>query len=364
MIEKMEEKKYTILSINPGSTSTKIALYENEEELFSINIEHSTEEIKSFAKVTDQLQFRERAIAGILTSMNVDKTKLSAVVGRGGIFPPLDAGGYLVEEKLKEMIYGVKEGEHASNLGALIADSIAAPLGIPAFIYDGVSSDEFTDVARITGFPEYKRRNISHVLNAKAMGRKYAKDQGVDYKDCKLIVAHLGGGITVSAHKDGKIIDAVSDDEGQFSPERSGSAALLFVIDTCFSGKYNRQEMRKKVRGGGGLKALLGTADCREVEKRISEGDEYAKLVYDAMAYNIGKAIGSLSTVFLGDVDGIILTGGIAHSKKLTKMISDRVSFIAPVHIYPGENEMESLTMGGLRILKGEEEAKIYKPRV
>ncbi len=359
----MDDKKYTILSINPGSTTTKIALYENEKELFSVNIEHSTEEIKSFARVTDQLEFREKAISKVLADMNVDEKKLSAVVGRGGIFPPIEAGGYLVEDNLKEMIYAVKEGEHASNLGALIADKIAAPLGIPAYIYDGVSSDEFTDVARIVGLPEYKRKNISHVLNTKAMGRKYAKDHGGKYEDYNLVMAHLGGGITVTAHKKGRMVDGISDDEGPFSPERAGSMALMFIIDTCYSGLYNRLEMRKKIRGNGGLKALLGTADCREVERRIADGDEHAKLVYEAMAYNVAKAIGSLSTVFKGDVDGIILTGGIAYSEMLTSMIKDSVSFIAPVHIYPGENEMESLSLGSLRILRGEEVAKIYKPR-
>lgn len=360
-MDKTQEKKYYVLSVNPGSTTTKIALYENEQELFSVNIEHSTEEVKAFAKVTDQLEMREEAVAKVLAEKNVDLSTLSAVVGRGGIFPPIEAGGYLVEENLKEMIYAVQEGEHASNLGALIADKIASPLGIPAYIYDGVTSFEFTEIATITGLPDYKRKNISHVLNSKAMARKYAQDQGSKYEDLNIIVAHLGGGITVTAHKDGRIIDAVSDDEGHFSPERAGSMALMHVIDTCYSGKYERSEMRKRIRGGGGLKAHLGTSDCREVEKRIAEGDEHAKLIYEAMAYTVAKSIGALSTIYQGELDAIILTGGIAYSKELTAMISKSVSFIAPVHVYPGENEMESLTMGGLRILKGEEEGKIFK---
>lgn len=357
------DKTHKILAVNPGSTTTKIALYENEKEIFSVNIEHSTEEVKKFAKVTDQLDMRKEAVAKILAEKNVDTSTLSAVVGRGGIFPPIEAGGYLVEEKLKEMIYAVKEGEHASNLGALIADSIAAPLGIPAFIYDGVSSYEFTEVAAISGLPEYRRKNISHVLNSKAMARKYAEDRGGKYEDYNLVIAHLGGGITVTAHKGGRIVDTVSDDEGHFSPERAGSMALMFIIDTCYSGQYDRAEMRKKIRGGGGLKAHLGTSDCREVEKMIADGDEHAKLIYEAMAYTVAKSIGSLGTVFGEKVDGIILTGGIAYSKDLTAMIGKNVSFIAPVHIYPGENEMESLSLGSLRILRGEEEAKIYKPR-
>ncbi|MFA7659760.1 MAG: butyrate kinase, partial [Anaerovoracaceae bacterium] len=241
-----------------------------------------------------------------------------------------------------------------------IAASIAEPLGIPAYIYDAVSSDEFCDLARVTGMPEFTRRNFSHVLNAKAMGRKYAKKADGSYSDYNLIIAHLGGGISISAHQKGRIMDSISDDAGPFSPERSGSMPLNFIVELCYSGKFTREEVLRKIRGGGGLKAHLGTADCREIEKRIVAGDEYAKLIYEAMGYQIAKGIGNICTVFDGPIDAIILTGGVAYSKMITEMVTKRVDFIAPVVLFPGENEMESLTLGALRILRGEESAKEY----
>jgi butyrate kinase len=258
------------------------------------------------------------------------------------------------------MIYGDKVVDHASNLGALIAASIADPLGIPAYIYDAVSADEFCDLARVTGFPEYSRRNFSHVLNTKAMGRKYAKEKGGAYSDFNLIIAHLGGGISISAHKKGRIIDSISDDGGPFSPERSGSVPLNFIVELCYSGKYTKGEVLRKIRGGGGLKAHLDTADCRQIEERIAAGDEHAKLVYEAMGYQIAKGIGTICPVFDGPIDAIILTGGVAFSKMITDMVKEKVSFIAPVAVYPGENEMESLTLGALRILREEEVAREY----
>ncbi len=353
--------KFLILSINPGSTSTKIAIYENENELFCTSIDHSITELKDYEKITEQLDFRTKVVLMELERQKTNLFELSAVVGRGGMLPPVSAGGYLINEAMKSTIYSDKMIDHASNLGALIASSIAEPLGIPAYIYDAVSSDEFCDLARVTGMPEFTRRNFSHVLNTKAMARKYAAERGGSYGDYNLIIAHLGGGISVSAHQKGRIIDSISDDGGPFSPERSGSLPLNFIVEMCYSGKYTKGEVLRKIRGGGGLKAHLGTADCRQVELMIEGGNKHAELVYEAMGYQIAKGIGNICTVFDGPIDSIILTGGVAYSGMITDMVSKRVSFIAPVVIYPGENEMESLTLGALRILRGEEEAKEWE---
>lgn len=351
---------FRILAINPGSTSTKIAFYEDEAEMFYSNIQHKQEDLRGYGAITNQLDFRKETVLNEIKCKDLNLATLSAVVGRGGMFPPLLAGGYIVDENMKRMIYSDKIGDHASNLGALIAASIADPLGIPAYIYDAVSADEFCELARITGMPEFTRRNFSHVLNTKAMGRKYAWENGGNYKDYNLLMAHLGGGISISAHQKGRIIDSISDDGGPFSPERSGSIPLDFIVDMCYAGKYTKAQVNRKIRGGGGLKAHLGTADCREVEKMIAGGDEHAKLVYQAMGYQIAKGIGNLSTVFDGPIDAIILTGGVAYSKMITDMVIKRVKFIAPIVVYPGENEMKSLSLGALRILRGEEKAMNY----
>ncbi len=351
---------YRILSVNPGSTSTKIALYEDEWELYSAGIEHSTDDLQCYGRVTEQLDYRTEAVLTELEKHNTSLKELSAVVGRGGMLPPVRTGGYLINERMKQTLYGDSVVEHASNLGALIAGSIAEPLGIPAYIYDAVSADEFSSLARVTGFPEYFRRNFSHVLNSRAMARKYAKEKGGDYTDFNLIIAHIGGGISITAHQKGKIVDSIGDDGGPFSPERSGSVPLQFIVELCYSGKYTKAEVLRKIRGGGGLKAHLGTADCRQVEERIAAGDSHAKLVYEAMGYQIAKGIGNICTVFDDPIDVIILTGGVAFSKMLTDMVTKRVAFLAPVLIYPGENEMESLTLGALRILRGEETAREY----
>lgn len=349
---------YRILSINPGSTSTKVALYENEEPHFVTNIVHTAKELADYDKITAQLAFRRDRVVEELENKRVEMGGLSAVVGRGGLLPPVHAGGYLVNRVMKDLLLGDQLGAHASNLGALIADAIASPLGIPAYIYDAVSSDEFNELARITGIPEITRRSYCHVLNSKAMCRKYAAYHGKAYEDLNLLVAHLGGGISISAHQKGLIIDSISDDGGPFAPERSGSVPLNYIVDLCFSGRYTEAEIKKKIRGGGGLKALLGTADCREVEERIALGDDYANLVYRAMGYQIAKGIGNLCTVFDGPIDAIILTGGVAYSEMMSNMIIRRVEFLAPVAVMPGENEMESLSLGALRILRGEEEAR------
>lgn len=351
---------YSILAINPGSTSTKIALFEDEKLIFFDQAEHSDEDFAVFPDVLDQLDFRYEVLRSILKKHQVALSDLNAVVGRGGLLPPVNSGGYLVNERLKNVILSGNLSPHASNLGALLADMIADPLEIPAYIYDSVSSDEFREVAMITGIPEFLRHSQCHVLNSKAMGRKVAEKHGKRYEDLNLIIAHLGGGISIGAHEKGKIIDSIGDDAGPFSPERTGGLPLLYIVDLCFSGQYTKKEMYRKIRGMGGMKAHLGTHDCRLVEKMIDEGNKKAKLIYEAEAYQIAKGIGELAPVLSGKVDYIILTGGIAHSKMMTDMIQERVAFIAPVEIMPGEMEMEALALGALRILRGEEFPSIF----
>lgn len=351
---------FKILAINPGSTSTKIAIYENEIEKYIETIDHSDEELAPFAYITDQFEFRKLHILSTIKAAGLDISNLSAVVGRGGMLPPVHAGGYYVNETMKETITNGTLLPHASNLGALIADAIAAPLGIPALIYDSVASDELNDIARITGMPEISRRSFTHVLNTKAMARKVAAKYGKKYEEMNFLVAHLGGGISINAHEKGRIIDVITDDGGPFSPERAGSIPLSYIVDMCYSGQYDKRALSKKLRGTGGLKAHLGTHDCRIVEKMIAEGDEKAKAVYEAMAYQICKGIGEMAPVLSGDIDAIILTGGVAYSKMLTTWVVERVKFIAPVEIMPGENEMESLSFGALRILRGEEICREY----
>ncbi|MHC1723856.1 MAG: butyrate kinase [Aminipila sp.] len=351
---------YKILSINPGSTSTKVALYEDEMFIFSENIEHAGEELDKYDEIIDQLNFRAEAIQSILSKHGVVLSELAAVVGRGGLLPNMHAGGYFVTQHLREVILSGQASPHASNLGALLAYEIAEPLGIPSYIYDAVTADEFEEIAKITGFPDVRRQSMCHVLNMKSMSRKVAQKYGKKYEDMTLLVAHLGGGISIGLHKGGKIIDAIRDDSGPFSPERSGSIPLLYIVEMCYSGIYNRKEITKKIRGMGGLKAHLGTADCRKIEKMIEAGDEKAKLLYEAQAYQVAKGIGELAPVVNGKVDFIILTGGVAYSKMMTDMITARVKFIAPVEIMPGEDEMEALTLGALRILREEEKAREY----
>lgn len=352
---------YKILAINPGSTSTKIAYYEDKMQIFCESIDHDHKELEKFEKITDQFELRKNLVLEVVANHNIDLKELSAVVARGGLIVPLKAGGYLVTEDMKNRIINGPVIPHASNLGALIAEAIANPLEIPAYIYDAVSSDEMDDFAKITGLAEIKKESLCHVLNSKAMARKAAEDLGKDYKDCNFVVAHLGGGISISAHKKGRICDLIADDCGTFSPERAGSIPLVQMVDLCYSGKYTNKEMQKKIRGNGGLKSLLNTSDARQVEQMIKDGDDNAKKIYYAMAYQIAKGIGHLSVIFKGNLDGIILTGGVAYSKMLTEWIKDYVSFLAPVHILAGENELESLAFGVLRILKGEEEATPYK---
>lgn len=353
---------YRLLIINPGSTSTKIAIYDNEKPVLEETLRHSTKELAKYEKIYDQYEFRKNIILETLNEKGINLTKLSAVVGRGGLLKPIDGGTYKVNERMLEDLKVGVLGEHASNLGGILAHEIASQLNIPAFIVDPVVVDEMEDVARISGMPELERKSIFHALNQKAVARRAAKELGKAYNEVNLIVAHLGGGVSVGAHKKGRVVDVNNalDGEGPFSPERTGGLPVGDLAKLCFSGKYTLAEMKKKIKGNGGLVAYLGTNDAREVVKMIQNGDKKAELVYKAMAYQVAKEIGSLAAVLEGKVDGIILTGGIAYDKEFTKWIIDRVSFIAKVFVYPGEDEMIALAEGGLRVLRGEEEAKEY----
>lgn len=358
------ERKY-VLVINPGSTSTKIAIYENYERRAQENLNHETTELEKYDKITDQYEYRKEMIVNWLNDQNFGPSKLIAVVGRGGLLRPMPSGTYKVTEPMiKDLIIGY-QGEHASNLGGMIANAIAKAEGIEAFIVDPVAVDEFEDIARISGMPEIKRKSLLHALNIKAIAHSVAEDAGKRVEDMNMVIAHLGGGISVVPLRSGRMIDANNANEmGPFSPERTGGLPVGDVAKICFSGKYDFAELKRKLRGKGGMTAYLGTNDAREVLKRIENGDEHAKLIFDAMGYQIAKEIGAMATALKGKVDAVVLTGGVAYSKYLTDYIKERVEFIAPLIVKPGEDEMEALNQGVQRVLKGEEAAKIYEKEV
>jgi len=354
-----------ILVINPGSTSTKVAIFKNDENLFQKNLSHSAEEVARFARVTDQFEYRKAMILEWLKEIGISTGSLAAVVGRGGLLKPMPGGTYKVTAAMIEDLKIGIQGEHASNLGGIIAKAIADPEGIPALITDPVATDEMDDIARISGLPELPRRSLVHALNIKAVARRAAKDMGKGYADFNFIMVHLGGGISIAPLRKGKILDVNgADDGGPFSPERTGGLPVGELMKLCYSGKYTYAEMRKKVIGKSGLVAYLGTNNARDVVKLIEEGDKNADLIFDAMAYQIAKEIGAMAAVLKGEVDAIVLTGGLAYSELLCERISRRVGFIAPVKVYPGEDEMLALAEGAVRILKGEEQAKIYEEEV
>ena len=355
---------YKILAINPGSTSTKIAVYKNNKSIFLKNIKHSADDLKGFSKIADQFEFRKEIILKELKEADIQIDKISAVVGRGGLIKPIESGVYEVNERMKTDIMNCIMGEHASNLGALIADDIAQSIpSAKAYIADPVVVDELEDVARIAGHPKFKRVSIFHALNQKAIARIYAKTIDKKYEELNLVVAHLGGGISVGAHKLGKVIDVNNalDGDGPFSPERSGSLPSHQLAKLCFSGEFTYDQVKKMITGQGGLVAHAGTNDAYEVEMKAKAGDEKAKLIQDAMAYNIAKWIGASAAVLKGKVDAILLTGGIAHNPDIVDYIKEMVGFIANVVVYPGEDEMQALAMNGLMVLRGEVEPKIYR---
>lgn len=355
-------KVFKILTINPGSTSTKIAVFDNEYLVFEKTLRHSSEEIGKYEKISDQFEFRKTVIEDALTEGGIKTSDLDAVVGRGGLLKPIEGGTYIVNEAMIDDLKVGVLGEHASNLGGIIAKEIGDAVNVPSYIVDPVVVDEMDDVARISGSEDIDRKSIFHALNQKATARRAAKELEKEYFDCNFIVAHMGGGISVGAHEKGKVIDVANalDGEGPFSPERSGGLPVGDLVKMCFSGKYTQDEIKKKIKGNGGLVGYLNTNDGREVESRIEAGDEKAKLVYEAMAYQVSKEIGSCASVLKGNVDAILLTGGIAYSKMFTGMIEERVNFISDVKVYPGEDEMIALAQGGLRVLNKEEEPKNY----
>ena len=342
---------YRLLVLNPGSTSTKAAVYEDEHPIAGKSMVHTNQDLAPYPNLYDQMDYRVALVRLWLAQEGFDLSTLSAVVGRGGIIPHIVAGGYEVNEELADCLRHHTVFDHASNLGGLMARAFAQPLGIPAYIYDAVTSDELLPEARVTGFKEVTRTSFCHVLNARATGHKYAQAMGRRYGDMNLVIAHLGGGISISAHSHGRIIDSVSDDAGPFSPDRSGSLNMLYVVDLCYSGKYTKKEMLKKLRGEGGMSALLGTHDCQEIERRIENGDEWAALVYKAQALQISKGVGIMLGCFTELIDAVILTGGLANSKMLTGMVIDYLHNLVKVVVIPGENEMEALALGALRIL-------------
>lgn len=353
---------YILLTLNPGSTSTKIGVYEDETPVLVKVLRHSLEEIGHFSSIYEQLEFRKESILNCLKENDFDIKTLSAVVGRGGLLRPIEGGTYLVNEvMLRDLKIGV-QGHHACNLGGIIADEIAKDLSIPAFIVDPVVVDEMEDIARILGIKEIERKSIFHALNQKAVAKRYALENKKKYEDLNLIVAHMGGGISVGAHRLGRVIDVNNalDGEGPFSPERSGSLPVSELIKLCFSGKYTYEEMRKKITGKGGLIAYLNTNDVRKVREDARCGNKKAEILLEAMAYQVAKEIGKCAAVLCGKVDVIILTGGIAHEKEMVENIIDRVSFISEVAVYPGEDELLALAQGGLRVLRGEEQVKLY----
>ncbi|MDR1417177.1 MAG: butyrate kinase [Prevotellaceae bacterium] len=352
-----------ILAINPGSTSTKIAVFEQDKNVFQVTLRHSAEELKPFAQVAEQFSFRREVILSELQKANINVDEVSVVVGRGGIVKPIASGVYEVNEAMKADLYSAKYGEHASNLGALIADDIARSLpAAKAYIADPVVVDELQDVARVTGLPVFTRKSIFHALNQKAIARTYACEQGKKYEELNLIVAHMGGGISVGAHRKGKVVDvnnAIGGD-GAFSPERTGTTPALQLLEACFSGKYTKAELSKLLVGGGGLVAHLGTNEAQKVAARAEQGDEQARLVITAMSYQVGKEIGAAAAVLHGNVDAILITGGIAHNALVTNYIKQMVEFIAPVVVYAGEDEMSALAASVTQMLEGKLPLKTY----
>jgi len=355
-------KDYRILVINPGSTSTKVAMFSNEQLLFDKKIEHNIKKLFNSNKIIDQYHFRQDIILNFLKEKGIDLSTLNAVVGRGGLLKPIASGTYRVNKKMLEDLRKGVSGEHASNLGGILAYGIAENLFIPAYIVDPVVIYEMKPVARISGMPEIPRISIFHALNQKAVSRKAALDLGKKYEKVNFIVVHLGGGISVGIHCKGKVVDVNNalNGEGPFTPERSGGIPAGGLVNLCFSGKFTKDEIIKKIKSKGGLVAYLNTNDVREVVKMIKQGDKKAKLILEAMAYQVAKEIGAAATVLKGQIDAIILTGGIAYANEFINLIKDRISFLSLVMVYPGEEEMLALCEGALRVLRGEEVEKIY----
>lgn len=350
------------LIINPGSTSTKIGVFEDESLLFEETLRHTTEEISSYATIVDQKDFRKKIITDLLEEKSFDIKTLDVVVGRGGMLKPIPGGTYAVTDELLHDLEIGKQGQHASNLGGILAREIGDEIGVPSYIVDPVVVDELQTVARYSGVPELPRTSVFHALNQKAVAKRYAKEAGKTYESLRLIVVHMGGGVSVGAHMGGKVVDVFNalDGDGAFSPERAGAVPSGALIKMCFSGEYTEKEIYGKIVGKGGFNAYLGTNDMRNVTKMANEGDAHAAEVKEAFLYQVAKDIGSMACVLEGRVDQIIVTGGIAYGADVVANLKEKAGWIAPFTVYPGEDELLALAQGGLRVMNGEEEAMVY----
>ncbi|MEG0285131.1 MULTISPECIES: butyrate kinase [Vagococcus] len=350
-----------VLVINPGSTSTKVAYYEDKKEILNKNVFHETSELSKFATIADQYGYRMELIQSFLEEEGIDYTQIDAAVGRGGALPPVEAGAYMVNDEMIDWLVNGTKTHHASNLGAILANGFRekSEKSCIAMIYDPITVDQYHELARVSGLKGVNRTSIGHALNMRAIALKTAEDLGKPYEESNLIVAHLGSGSTISAHENGRMIDYSLDDEGPFSVERTGSLSLKEFIPFCY--QMTQAEVTAWTRKEGGMISYLGTNSGIEVEERIVAGDDEARLVLEAMAYQVAKGIGELSTVLKGKVDQIVITGGLAYSDRLVDWVKERVEFIAPVSSVPGEFEMEALRNGALRVLSGEEQAKEFK---
>lgn len=354
------EHKRRILTINPGSTSTKLALFEDETELFKRELDIRAEDVAHCTLMIQQLDIRMASIRAFIQETGLDLTSLDLIVARGGSIHGVRSGAYRIDAHVDAMLRYCPRSQHVSSLAAIIAYQLSQESGVPAIFYDAPSADDADEIMHYTGLPECRRFVTSHCLNSKMVAREVAKNMGRAYEDCNFIVAHLGGGITMAFHSGGRMIDTLLDDAGPMSPQRAGRIPVTDVINLCYSGQYTKAEMANKMRGKGGLVAWFGVNDARDVEAMADAGDQMARDVLWYMAYQIAKGIGELSVVQGGKLDRIILTGGLAWSKRITDWVKERVEFLAPVVVIPGEREMLALAQGGLRVLRGEEEAKRY----
>jgi butyrate kinase len=349
-----------VLAINPGSTSTKFGLYTRQGADWVRTIRHGDEELSRFGgrPMIARLEYRAEMIARALVESGYRPGSVAGVAGRGGLLPPVTCGTYVVDEAMVEELRLARRGEHASNLGALLALRFAQAAGVNAYIVDPVTADEWQDCARLSGSPLIERSPIGHVLNTRAVARRYAREQARPYESMRLIVAHMGSGITVSAHREGRQIDSNTIEEGPFGPDRTGGLPVRALIKLCYSGRFAQKEIDHKVFGDGGLYAYLGTRVLEEVERRIEAGDQQAALVFDAMVYQIAKEAGAMAAVLEGKVDAVLLTGGMAHSDRVVQRLRAHLEWIAPIRVYPGEDELQALAEGVFRVLDGEEKAK------
>ncbi|MBJ3803124.1 MULTISPECIES: butyrate kinase [Bacillus] len=357
----LHEKR--ILTINPGSTSTKIGVFHNERSIFEKTLRHNIEELQRFDRIIDQYEFRKNHILETLHEQGINISKFDAVCARGGLLRPIEGGTYVVNDDMIEDLKSGYAGQHASNLGGIIAREIADGLNIPSYIVDPVVVDEMSVLAKVSGMPEIERKSIFHALNQKAVARKAAASLGKRYENMKMIITHMGGGITIGVHDRGRVVDVNNGlhGEGPFSPERAGTVPAGDLVDLCFSGEYTKEEIMKKLVGTGGLLGYLGTNDAVKVEQMIQGGDEKARFIYDAMAYQVAKEIGAASAALKGEVEAIVLTGGLAYGKSFVSAIRSYIDWISDVLVYPGENELQSLAQGALRVLQGEEQSKQYR---